>query len=64
MSLETIINAHYEQLSDNDLFILRYITNHQQEITNLSISELSALVNSSTASILRLAKKLDFIVID
>lgn len=60
LSLETIINAHYEQLSDNDLFILRYITNHQQEITNLSISELSALVNSSTASILRLAKKLDF----
>lgn len=60
MSLDTLINEHYSQLNENDLSILRYITNNQVETSNLNITELASIVNYSTASILRLTKKLGF----
>jgi DNA-binding MurR/RpiR family transcriptional regulator len=49
-----IINS----LSQNELSVLRYIDAHPAEVMQMSIQELSKCVFSSTATILRLCKKM------
>lgn len=60
MRLDELINENYKKLNDSDLHVLQYIKNHGKECQELSISQLSACCNVSSASILRMAKKLNF----
>ncbi|TFJ91410.1 MurR/RpiR family transcriptional regulator [Lentibacillus salicampi] len=60
MQLEEIINENYEQLSKNDLQVLKYILNHKETSRNLGINELSELCFVSRSSIHRMTKKLGF----
>ncbi len=60
MRLDELINENYKKLNDSDLHVLQYIKNHGKECPELSISQLSARCNVSSASILRMAKKLNF----
>lgn len=57
MQLNLLINKYYHRLNDNDLMIYRYLKDHQ--IINLSIIELSKLLNISKSSILRFCQKLE-----
>ena len=60
MQLVAIINKHYEQLNENDLYMLRYILEHKLECQDMSIIQLSKKINMSTSSILRMTQKLGF----
>ncbi|GAB6138643.1 MurR/RpiR family transcriptional regulator [Halanaerobaculum tunisiense] len=60
MRLQEIINDHYDQLNENDLYILEYILNHKQECSQLGINPLADKCNVSRTTIFRLAKKLGF----
>ena len=59
MKLDVLINKYYEKLNSNDLYILNYIKNNP-ETSDVNITLLSKMCNSSTASILRMTKKLGF----
>lgn len=58
MKLEAIINENYENLNENDLYILRFILKHKVECLDMSITQLARKCNVSTASILRMTQKL------
>ncbi|MBU5342221.1 MurR/RpiR family transcriptional regulator [Caldibacillus thermoamylovorans] len=60
MELVAIINKHYENLNNNDLYVLNYILEHKVECQNMSITQLSKKCNMSTSSILRMTQKLGF----
>lgn len=60
MRLQEIINDNYNRLSENDLYILKYILNHKKECCGLGINELAKKCNISRTTIFRLAKKLGF----
>lgn len=58
MTLEEIIDQHYEELNENDLYIWQYIYHHKTECQRMSIQELAHACNVSHTSIIRFAKKL------
>lgn len=58
MTLEEIIDSHYEELNENDLYIWQYIYHHKSECQKMSIQDLSHACNVSHSSIIRFAKKL------
>ena len=58
MTLEELIEEHYEQLNENDLYIWQYIYHHKRECHKMSIQELAHACNVSHTSIIRFAKKL------
>ncbi len=60
MELESLINKYYENLNENDMYLLQYILEHKEECQNLSITDLSKKCNMSTSSILRMTQKLGF----
>ncbi|WP_079708961.1 MurR/RpiR family transcriptional regulator [Paraliobacillus ryukyuensis] len=60
MKLEEIINQYYDQLNENDLYILKYIVTNKDSCYKKSINELADACNASRSSVLRLAKKLNF----
>lgn len=60
-SLDEIINENYQQLNEIDLHILKYIKNNILFSTQVSISKLAVECNTSTASILRMTRKLNFV---
>lgn len=53
-----LINLKYDQLSENEKYILNYILLNREECLKLNVSELSKKSMSSPASIVRLSKKL------
>lgn len=58
MKLEQLINIYFEDLSENDRLIWKYIKNNAEKCTSLSAEELANECNVSRATILRFAKKL------
>lgn len=58
MSLEEMIDSHYEELNENDLYIWQYIYHHKMECQKMSIQDLAHACNVSHTSIIRFAKKL------
>lgn len=60
MLLDSIDNDILNTLTQSELSILQYIDNHSAEVLNMSIQELSNKVFFSTATILRLCKKMKF----
>ncbi len=58
--LDVVINENYSKLNTIDMYILTYIQNNLHECTSLSIAELAKRCNVSTATILRMAQKLNF----
>ncbi|CAM4309518.1 MurR/RpiR family transcriptional regulator [Erysipelothrix inopinata] len=60
MKIETIVQEHFESLSNVDLSIWKFISNNLEKTTMLSISELAQLCNTSRTSVLRFSQKLGF----
>lgn len=60
MSLKTVINEHYHNLSDIELHILEFILKQEIQYNDLTINSLAKMCNVSTTSIHRTVKKLGF----
>lgn len=58
MNLEELVAKHYDELSENDYHIWRYISNHREEVSNLSINALAERCAVSRTTLLRFAQKL------
>lgn len=58
MTLEKLVNQHYDRLNTTDLFIWKYIVNHKKECCRYTIYELAEKCSVSRTTILRFAKKL------
>lgn len=58
MKLEQLVEQHYHELNENDLYIWQYILHHQDQCQKMSIQEFSKKCNVSHTSLLRFAKKL------
>ena len=58
MTLEELIEVHYNELNENDLYIWQYIYHHKSLCQKMSIQELSHHCNVSPTSIVRLTRKL------
>lgn len=58
MNLEKLINMYFEELSETDLLIWKYIKNNIEKCTNISAEELANECTVSRATILRFARKL------
>ena len=54
------INSAQGKLTDTDFNVLNYLMTHKQDIENMSIHEIAEKAYVSAASIVRVAKKLDF----
>lgn len=60
MILDTLINKHYQQLSENDIHIIQTINQNIHDIHRLKIQELAHISHTSISSVHRLACKLGF----
>ncbi len=60
MKFEQLVNKYYDNLNENDLHILHYITNNKKVASNLSINELAKKCNVSKSSLQRFTKKMGF----
>ncbi len=58
MTLEALINKHYEKLNENDKYIWQYIYHHKHECQKMSIQELARICNVSHTSVIRFSKKI------
>lgn len=58
MILNDIINKHYDQLNENDLYIWQYIIHHQEACQKMSIQQLAKECNVSHSTIIRFTKKI------
>ena len=58
MTIEELVNSHYDQLNENDLYIWQYIYHHKRECQKMSIQELAHSCNVSHTSIIRFCKKI------
>ncbi len=60
MLLEEIMLQKYKELNEIDLDILRYVINHQDEVSKMGSVELAKITNTSKSTITRMAKKMGF----
>lgn len=58
MTLEQLVEEHYDQLNENDLYIWQYIYHHKRQCQKMSIQELARACNVSHTSIIRFTKKI------
>ena len=58
MRIEELINAHYDELNENDIHIWQYIMTHRKECENLSIEELASQCFVSRTTVMRFAQKI------
>lgn len=58
MKLDDLVNNHLRELSQTDLIVWRYISNHRKECCYVSIYDLADICNVSRTTVLRFAKKL------
>lgn len=58
MSIDELVNIHYDKLNQNDIHIWKYIHSNKRECCSLSIDELAKKCNVSRTTILRFAQKL------
>lgn len=58
MKLDELINIHYKDLNENDIYIWNYISTHRKECEKMVIDQLAYKCNVSRTTILRFAQKL------
>lgn len=58
MKLENLVEMHYKNLNENDLYIWEYIRSHKKECCGATIEELAKRCNVSRTTIMRFAQKL------
>ena len=58
MKLDELVNKHYGQLNENDLYIWNYIFSHRKECEKLTIDQLAFKCSVSRTTVLRFAQKL------
>lgn len=58
MKLDELVNSHYSQLNENDLYIWNYISSHRKECEKLAIDQLAFKCCVSRTTVLRFAQKL------
>ncbi len=59
MTVEELISKKYDELSQNDRLIARYILNNKELIPLMSIDELAAHCHVSRSTVMRFAQKLE-----
>lgn len=57
---ETSVKLHYNELTEAEQEMTRYILNNRELVSQIGIAKLGTLLLSSKSSVLRLAKKLGF----
>lgn len=60
MELEQLVNQHHDKLNENDLAIITYILENQEDVQTLNIIDLAQRCLTSKSSLLRLTQKLGF----
>lgn len=60
MNLQGIVNAHQHRFSETEREILAYMLENEEFVAEATISSLAHKTYTSTSSIIRLTKKLDF----
>ncbi|SDF68558.1 transcriptional regulator, RpiR family [Fontibacillus panacisegetis] len=60
MNLEGLINKYYDQLNDNDLHIIGYISQNIELSKDKTVTEIAKYCNVSPSTIIRTTKKLGF----
>ena len=60
MSLEGLINKYYEQLNDNDLHVMSFVSQNIDLCKNKTVTEIANYCNVSPSTIIRTTKKLGF----
>ncbi|WP_028975886.1 MurR/RpiR family transcriptional regulator [Sporolactobacillus terrae] len=60
MDFELSIKMHYDQLTDSEKEMAKFMMRRPQDVVNMSIVELGAAMLSSKSSVLRFAKKLGY----
>lgn len=60
MDFDTQAELIYATLSENEKDMVQYITNHKEEVSEMSINDLAKVLISSKSSVLRLAQKLGY----
>lgn len=58
MKLDELVNNHYKDLNENDIYIWNYISTHRKECEKMVIDQLAFQCNVSRTTILRFAQKL------
>lgn len=58
MSIEELVNKHYNELNENDIHIWQYIFNHRDVCEKLSIDELASRCYVSRSTVMRFAQKI------
>lgn len=58
MKIDELINKYYDRLTQNDLYIWKYISSNKKDCCDLTINELASRCNVSKTTILRFAQKL------
>ncbi|MFD1064801.1 MurR/RpiR family transcriptional regulator [Oceanobacillus locisalsi] len=58
MILDKLVNQYYQDLNENDLYIIKTIHNHLNEMKTLKIQDLATYAHTSISSIHRLSRKL------
>lgn len=60
MNLEALINKYYNDLNDNDLHVISYVSQNIQVCKNKTVTKISKYCNVSPSTIIRTTKKLGF----
>ena len=58
MQLNELVNLHFDDLNESDLYIWNYINNHREVCTKITIEDLGKKCNVSRTTILRFSKKI------
>lgn len=58
MRIEELLNAHFDQFSENEKHVCRYLANHYTECAQKSLEEFANCCNVSKTLLVRFAKKL------
>jgi RpiR family transcriptional regulator, glv operon transcriptional regulator len=60
MTLEALINKYYDQLNDNDLHVISYISQNIEVCMDKTVTEIAKYCSVSPSTIIRTTKKLGF----
>ncbi|MEK3889521.1 MurR/RpiR family transcriptional regulator [Bacillus sp. FSL K6-3431] len=60
MNLEALINKYYDQLNDNDLHVIGYVSQNIELCKDKTVTEIAKYCNVSPSTIIRTTKKLGF----
>lgn len=58
MTIDELLNHHYEEFSDNEKYVCHYLSGHYEECSRSTIEEFAVSCNVSKTLLIRFAKKL------